>query len=182
MSEVNAGPFQTGGLKVIRSYLRDYYQNLMEIPGKENDIATGFAIGIFISFSPWIGLHIILIFLVTRLFKKSFGAGVLASLVFNPITAPFLWTIEYRVGKLVMSIFNGYNAPSLKISFTEFSVLWDNIVTAFYPIFFGGLVLGVPASLLSYFLVQRSLRLYRKRVYGKVSERLKARQEKKSRK
>ncbi len=182
MSEINTGPSLTGGLKAIRGYLHDYYQNLMDIPGQENDVATGFAIGIFISFSPWIGLHIIIIFILTKLFRKSFGAGVLASLVFNPLTAPFLWTIEYRTGKVILNAFTDYSAPGLKLSFTDFSVLWDNFVQAFYPILVGGTVLGVPAAIAAFLLVQRSLRLYRKRVYGKVSERLKARHEKKSRK
>ncbi len=166
------------GSKGIRGYLDEYYRNLMNIPGKENDIATGFAIGILISFSPWIGLHLILVFLLTKLFRKSFGAGALASLVFNPLTAPFLLTIEYRTGRLVMGMFTEPVPRLTKISIADFSVLWENIVQVFYPLFIGGLVLGVPASILSFFLVQRALRVYRNRVYGKVSDRLKARQKK----
>ncbi|MFO8057430.1 MAG: DUF2062 domain-containing protein [bacterium] len=175
--ERSAAPGQSGGMGRIKGHLAEYYQNLMDIPGKENDVAVGFAIGIFISFSPWIGLHLIIIFLLTHVFRKSFGAGLLASLVFNPFTAPFFWTLEFRTGRLVIGLFSRQPKQEFKISFSDFEALWDSVVQVFYPIFIGGLVLGVPAAVLSYFLVQRSLRIYRNRVYGRVSERWKARQE-----
>jgi uncharacterized protein (DUF2062 family) len=151
----------------IRKQVSDYYWKLMNVPGQINDVAIGFAIGVFIAFSPWVGFHTILAFLIVLALRKSVAAGILGTLVMNPVTGPFIYTLEFELGKRVLH----YRRARIPSDFTfEVSTLhsfWHTGMRILLPITVGSVIIGAAAAVIAYFLLRRSLQAYRAKVYLK---------------
>jgi uncharacterized protein len=155
----------------IRGRTSDYWDDLMNTPGQINDVAGGFAIGLLVSFTPLIGLHVALTFLITLWLRKSFGAAVLATLVFNPLTAPIFWAAELEVATLILGKPDFVLPDSLTFNLAGFKLLIFSFKSVFYSLFFGGMILGIPISYMNYVFVKRSLISYRKRIYERRKRR-----------
>ena len=61
------------------------------LPGSGQAIAGGFAWGAAMSFTPFIGLHILLSAIGAWVSRCSIVAAVLGTIVGNPWTFPFIW-------------------------------------------------------------------------------------------
>jgi len=139
----------------------------MTLPGKIEDVAGGFAIGVFIGFSPWHGFHLVLAAALAALFRKNVAAGLLGAMVFNPLTSLLILTAEFKLGRIMTGSppieFPAHVTYDLEV----LHALWRLGEEVFYPVLFGSLVLGAAAAVAGYFLVRRFLAAYRRRVYLK---------------
>lgn len=61
-------------------------------------IAAGLAVGAAVSFSPFVGFHIILSIVLARLLRANWIAAALGTAWGNPWTFPFLFTSSYVTG------------------------------------------------------------------------------------
>ncbi len=61
-------------------------------------VSTGFAIGIFIALTPTIGVQIPLIILAALFLRVNIPVAVAASWVTNPLTAPVIYSLQYKLG------------------------------------------------------------------------------------
>jgi uncharacterized protein (DUF2062 family) len=154
-------------IEYLKKRLSDYYTELMNTPGRINDVAGGFAIGVFVALSPWMGLHTVLVLALAFLFRKSLAAAILGSLVFNPFTGIFIFSLEFELGALISGSPPVEFPSHLSFDLNGLRELWRMGAGIFYPLFFGSLVLGTAAAVFSYFFVRRSLVTYRSRVYLK---------------
>lgn len=155
-------------MKALRHYLSDRYNRLMNMPGKIDDVAMGFAIGVFFAFSPWLGLHTALTFVITLVLRKNFAAGILGSLVFNPFTGPFIFYLEFAVGRRLLGAEKLSLPRGMTVDFHGLKLLWHAGFDVLYPLIAGSLVLGSLMAVLSYFLLQRALQVYRAKIYLKA--------------
>ena len=64
---------------------------LKRLQGTPYSIATGFACGVAISFTPFIGFHMILAALTAWLIRGNIIASAIGTIVGNPWTFPFIW-------------------------------------------------------------------------------------------
>lgn len=71
---------------------------LSRINTSPHGIAAGFAAGAAASFTPLLGLHIILGCAIAFITRGSMIAAVLGTLVGNPVTFPFMFSATYWVG------------------------------------------------------------------------------------
>ena len=67
--------------------------------GTPHSIAGGFAAGAAISFTPFVGGHLVLAALVSWLTRSNIVAGLLGTAVGNPWTFPFIWLWIYELGR-----------------------------------------------------------------------------------
>ena len=65
-------------------------------------VALGFAAGVFISSTPFIGFHMILSAAVAWIIGGSMVAALLGTFVGNPLTYPLFWVGSYEVGSLML--------------------------------------------------------------------------------
>lgn len=77
-------------------------KRLVRLPGTPHNIACGFACGAAISFTPLIGLHILLGMLLAWLLRGHMIAAVVGTVVGNPWTFPFIWLVTYKVGQILL--------------------------------------------------------------------------------
>jgi len=95
------------------------------LPGSGYAIAGGFAWGAAMSFTPFIGLHIVLSAAGAWVSRCSVVAAVIGTVVGNPWTFPLIWVWLYKAG-----VFMGFGAHGMEAEALNFSVLFGNVTTA----------------------------------------------------
>jgi len=146
-------------------------RRLLAIDDPPERTALAFSIGIFIAFSPFLGLHTILATLLAFLFRFNKIAIYTGTFVNNPfLTLVPIIVASYAVGAFIMG-------RPLRIPPEGIELLTDPHIfsTGYYrqlfvqsrylvePFAVGGMVLSVVCSLIAYPLTLRALRIYRSR-------------------
>ncbi len=141
---------------------------LVRVGGDSVHVALGFALGVFLGVFPTFGLGIPLSLVLSSMFRWNRVSAVLGSLVMNPLTTPFFWTLSGTLGaalfrtdtkKVLMSVQNGERLRSLTMG--------AGIYLA------GNTIIALVSAVIAYFLALRAVTLYRK----KRKERKKRRRE-----
>jgi uncharacterized protein (DUF2062 family) len=136
--------------KSFKSLLRKF-MDLDDSPGK---IALSFAIGVFIAFSPLLGTHLIMVFLIILIFRVSKVAILTGALINNPWTIVPMYTAGTFLGFIIL------RQPLAKFpnfSLSDFSSLpnfFDKFKIILYPYLIGCTVLGLFAALIAFFIVK----------------------------
>ncbi|MBU6474963.1 MAG: DUF2062 domain-containing protein [Alphaproteobacteria bacterium] len=80
-----------------------YKHRIARLPGTPYYIACGFATGMAVSFTPFVGFHLMLGGLVTWLLGGSLVAMALGAVLSgNPWTYPFIWIGCYKLGRFML--------------------------------------------------------------------------------
>lgn len=143
--------------------------NIIHVDDSPNRIALGAAIGLFISWTPAVGLHTLLVLAVTSLTKANKFVAIAFSLVFNFITAPLILYTNYVLGGIILNRFR--DGPPLsqeqvtalfKDLFTSGSIItnfyhtefWQKLVTLLINIgpelWIGGFLIGSIVAIAGY--------------------------------
>jgi uncharacterized protein (DUF2062 family) len=144
-------------------WLRRTGQILLHVEDSPSRVALAFAVGVFIAFSPLLGIHTLLAIVIAVAFRLSKPAIVVGAWTNNP------WTIApmYSAGTLVGCFVLGVSPASL--SEIDWSLhgraFYESLVDGFRPLLMpfvvGNLLLGAVAAIAS-FLVLRFLLKQRK--------------------
>ena len=139
-------------MKVFRK-IRNYYYFLIKGRESPERIARGMAIGVFIAFSPFLGLHTLLCIFLSLIFNGSKTASLFGSFLFcNPISIPVIYFSEFEVGKYIMKIFK-LEVDILTLSdfkHITFKALIEIGKSVFIPVFIGSVVLGGIFAIIAY--------------------------------
>ena len=141
----------------ITKKAKNYYYILIKGRESPERIAKGFAVGVFIAFSPFLGFHTILCIFFSLLLNASKTASILGSLVCNPLTIPIIYFSEYEIGKLIMK-FLRFDVQNVSLS--DFKAVTLKAIIEFgesvaYPVFIGSIIFGVVFSIIAYILSKR---------------------------
>ena len=131
-------------VKRIISY---YKLKLARLPASPHAIASGFACGSMVSFSPLLGLHFLLAIVFAYLIRGNFVAALLGTFVGNPVTFPFIWGLIYKVGTFVVSSKNKEFNYEINID-----MIISQTYEIFLPMLLGGAVLALPVWLITYLI------------------------------
>jgi hypothetical protein len=145
-------------------WLRRTGQILLHVEDSPSRVALAFAVGVFIAFSPLLGIHTLLAIVIAVAFRLSKPAIVVGAWTNNP------WTIApmYSAGTLVGCFVLGVSPASLsEIDWslhgrTFYESLAAGLRPLLLPFVVGNLLLGAAVALAS-FLVLRFLLKQRKR-------------------
>jgi len=160
-----------------------FVHRLKRLPDSPHKIALGFACGIFVCFTPFFGLHVLLAALLALVIRGNVLAALIGTLFGNPFTFPVIGTICYRFGHFLLGL--GREDPrteTLRSAFgraaTEFRqnienmlesrpVSWDGvndlIQLTLMPYFVGGAFIGVVFSALIYVVARSLVQAYQNR-------------------
>lgn len=81
---------------------RYWLKRLLRLSATPHAIALGAAIGVFVSFTPFLGLQFALIFAAALLLRANPAAGAISSFVANPLTFPLIWFATFQLGHLLL--------------------------------------------------------------------------------
>jgi uncharacterized protein (DUF2062 family) len=122
---------------------------IKRLPGTPHSIAAGFACGIFISFTPFLGFHFIASMLLTFLVRGNYVAAAVGNMIGNPWTLPFMWLTSYQLGVLILGPEAGIRTPA---DVDAWTIAWvtNNFGRLFWPMTVGGIPAGLVAALACY--------------------------------
>jgi len=150
---------------------RASFRRLLAIDDPPERTALAFSIGIFIAFSPFLGLHTILATLLAFLFRFNKIAIYTGTFVNNPfLTLVPIIVASYAVGAFIMG--RPLRIPPEGVELLRHPHIFSAdyyhqlFVQSRYlvePFAVGGMVLSVVCSLIAYPLTLRALRIYRSR-------------------
>ena len=127
--------------------IRYYSKRLLRLSGTPHSIAIGFAAGVALSMTPFIGFHYLLCFVVAFLIRGNVLAAVLGTTIGNPLTFPFIWLATYETGSLILSWFGRDHAP-LGLDQIAHGLLNDSLRNI-WPIVEPMLVGSIPVAMLT---------------------------------
>jgi uncharacterized protein (DUF2062 family) len=134
---------------------------------RQNDsahrIALGVACGVFMSFSPLIGIHVLGAAVLAWILGANLLASAAGTLVGNPALFPLIWVWIYKAGKFILGESHIRRAPAP----FELSMLWHSPVEALKPVLLptmiGGTVSGLVAAAVAYGLARAAVLGYQAR-------------------
>ncbi len=137
--------------------LRVSFLRVRRLKGHPGKVAGGVAIGVFLAMTPTVPLQTVLAVLVAFLFRQSKLAAIFALLVNNPISMPFIYLLDYKLGQVVTG------GAALDFSNVTFSIsrLINLGWSLSYPLLIGGLITGLIGAIPAYFLTRRLILHYR---------------------
>lgn len=116
-------------------------------------IALGLAIGVGVSFSPFIGTHLIQAAIIAFILRANIIAALIGTIIGNPWTFPFMWWAATELGSFLFEIF-GFPASVTLPHDMHFSDIITVIKTQpsriFTPWLLGGYILAIASILISY--------------------------------
>ncbi|MFK4764914.1 DUF2062 domain-containing protein [Desulfobaculum sp. SPO524] len=143
----------------LRRWIRYSYLRIMRLGATPHCIALGLALGIFIGFMPIVPFQTVAVLTLAFIFKGNKIAAALGTWISNPIDLPFFYYGLYLVGRWVLP----FDGPGFDPKHLEMSQLIATGWELFAMMVTGGLLLGIPASIATYFITRRMVVGYRKR-------------------
>jgi uncharacterized protein (DUF2062 family) len=128
-------------------------KRVMRLSGSPHAIAAGFAAGVFASFTPFIGFHFILSFVVAFLIGGNMLAAAFGTALGNPLTFPAIWVSTYKIGNFVLGVEHAdVHADTISASLTTQSL--GSIFPLLQSMTIGSVPLGIGFGLAAYFSVR----------------------------
>lgn len=169
-----------GGWTRAFYYIR---HRLRRLPGSPERIARGVWAGVFVTFTPFYGLHFIVAALVSRLVQGNLLAALLSTFFGNPLTYIPIGVVSLQTGHFLLGAeFERGSERSLINKFTDaggdlmhnfwaifsdaqmdwhgLQIFWSEV---FYPYLIGGIVPGIIVATIAYYLSVPVIRAYQKR-------------------
>lgn len=163
---VSEGLYPRGGWRRAASYVM---HRLRRLPDPPYRIARGIAAGVFVCFTPFFGLHIVLAMALAFLMQGNIMAAAIATFFGNPITFPIIASVAVELGSWMLGLPGGMQLASIMAAFSSASVeIWFNIGAmfgsqatewgrlddffrqVFMPYLVGGIVPGVITAVAAY--------------------------------
>jgi hypothetical protein len=143
------------------------YDRFIKLRGCPREIARGFAVGIFVGFTPTLGVQMLIAVPLAALLKSNKLAAAAGVWISNPVTVPFIYGLTYFVGSRLTGL-SGH--PS--IGFAPGITLVEVAARAphfFWTLAVGGIAVGLPVAVAGYSLSLAAVTRYRERIQPKIA-------------
>ncbi len=148
---------------------------VLHLDEEPSRLARGLAIGVFIGFTPFYGLHTLLALAAAFVFRLNKVATITGAWINLPWFAPFVYGFSLKLGEAVLSgDFGRFSwaglsglpeaaSAYLRASPREhagelWQVLWDMLFVASKPLFVGTTLVGVVLGIATYFVALEAIR------------------------
>lgn len=124
---------------------------LLNINARPEKVSRGYALGIFLATTPFVGMKVLIALGLTTFLRWSRLAAVIGVYHNNILTGPLYYSIAFFVGNWLTP--TDVSLP--EISGMSAKMLFDALYGSwsfFRTLFLGGLILGIPLSLTAFFM------------------------------
>ena len=120
-----------------------YRHKINRIKDVPEAISIGLAWGAAVSFTPLLGLHIVICFLGTFVMRGNILAAAAGTIIGNPWTFPFIFYFDYKIGEFF------YNDEIEEFNI-QISFLMENFEELFLPTLIGSIPVSIIVWLITY--------------------------------
>ena len=145
-------------MQSLRSYWHDLKAKMVKDPLPPEDVAAGWALGMFIGCSIPFGLQLVVSIPLAMMMRVSKIGATVGTLITNPVTIFFIYPAQTWV--MYNLLFGNREMGELPTEWTRQSVMAMSgpVIISF---FLGGLLLALILSPITYFVVKRIVIKYR---------------------
>jgi hypothetical protein len=140
----------------VRSF-RYLGKRVMRLADSPHAVATGFACGVFVSWTPFIGFHFLMSALMAYMIGGNLVASAIGTTVGNPLTFPLMWWLAYETGNRMLG---AASAGGAGVPDASTPLVWAEIVPILKPMMIGAVPLGLASGLVTYVIVRQLVRMY----------------------
>jgi uncharacterized protein len=144
----------------MNKYVRERIREVLKLNEPPARLALAFSLGIFIAFSPWLGLHIVSALFLAWLFRLNKVVVLTANFVNNPWTIVPMYAFCLWFGVKITG--GGIAVPEIAWKSLGFIDLFNILRPFLWPFVAGTVVVGAAASALSYFPFLWAVKRYRR--------------------
>lgn len=165
---------------------------LRRLPDSPERIARGIAAGLFTTFTPFYGMHFIIAGMLAKMMNGNILAALMATFFGNPLTYLPIGVIALKTGHFLLGSELHHEVDNTLIEkfagagqdflhnlwalFTDADANWSRLSVffdeVFYPYMIGGIIPGIIAGLIGYYLSVPLISAYQKRRRGKLKKKL----------
>ncbi len=154
--------------RTLLTSIQKTYERFLKIRGHPREIALGFALGLFVGMTPFMGLHTIAAVAVAALFKWNKISAAISVWITNAVTAPLIYGITYLVGARLMGIEKAFNLKDIN----SLSSVYDLILKTpeiVWAMIVGGMVIGLPLAFIGYYFAFSITSRYQEEIKAKIA-------------
>jgi uncharacterized protein (DUF2062 family) len=150
---------------------RSWLATLVSLDESPWRMALALAVGVFISFTPFLGFQTLLAFLIATVARLNLALTIAGTWLNLPWFAPFVYAFCFRLGEAVLtgdwSSFSPASihglAAYLRVSPREtagtlYQMVWDMLFVASMPLFVGTTLVGLVLAVAAYFITLEAVR------------------------
>jgi len=137
-------------MKGIINFFKLHKNRIIRIKDFPESVAIGLSWGVAISFTPLLGLHLIICYLGTWIMRGNIIAATVGTIIGNPWTFPIFFYVDFKIGTLFF--FEDIYFHEFKINF-----FINNFERLFYPTLIGSLPLAIISWFCTYYLIKKYL-------------------------
>ncbi|MGA1801187.1 DUF2062 domain-containing protein [Rhizobium sp. HT1-10] len=157
--------------------IRYFQRRIVRLTASPHAIAAGFTAGIIVSWTPVIGVHIVIAFVLAYLVGGNLLAATLGCLAAgNPFTYPFIWAITWEIGHLILGRESGDQSGSIDLPalFHNLDIwqLWGGVLE---PMLLGAIPPAILSGLIVYSITFYGVRGFQRRRKARLMERARER-------
>ncbi len=147
--------------------LRKAYERFLKIRGNPREIGLGFALGIFVGMTPFMGMHTAIAVFLAAMLKWNKFAAAISVWISNPVTAPFIYSVTYLVGSWFVPPQRPFVLPPT-FDLDALILLVKMGPEFFWVLMVGGAITGLPLAIAAYFMAFGAIVEYRKTILQKL--------------
>jgi uncharacterized protein (TIGR03546 family) len=141
---------------VISTYkLKQQFKKILSLDAHPGHISAGFAVGVFISFTPFFGLHTLLAIALAFIFRLNKVTCITGSWVNTPLTVVPTLVASYNLGRLLRG------KPVRELTFANLD--WHSIQPYAKSILLGSSIIGFMAAVVAYFICYWLVTFFRRK-------------------
>jgi len=122
---------------------RQRIKQILSLDSHPGHIAVGFAVGVFISFTPFFGIHTPLAIAAAFIFRLNKLTCITGAWVNTPLTVVPLLAASYKLGQVLQGL------PPMELRFDRLE--WEVLKPYATSLLLGSSILGFVAAVASYF-------------------------------
>lgn len=146
--------------------LRHAYKKMLRVKSSPHDVALGLALGVFVGLLPIIPFQSVTVLVLAMALRCSKPTALLGTLISNPLNIPFLYFIMFRLGRFFLPDMRGRYNPEHWTMSELLQTGWH----VFGAMFLGGVLIGIPSAIATYFLARYLTRLHHARRAKKMAD------------
>ncbi len=160
----NGRQAKTGLWARFKRILRFNYLRIIRLKTSAHSIALGVALGVFVGFLPIIPLQSVTVLTLAFIFRGNKIAAFFSTFFSNAANLVPFYAMLYFVG----SYFVPFETVKLDYAHLRMTELIQQGWDIFIVMMVGGVVLGIPAAIIMYFLTRKAVLAYRRRRAAKL--------------
>jgi len=135
---------------ISREKLKQQFKQIMSLDSHPGHISAGFAVGVFISFTPPIpGLHTALALIIALVFRLNKLTCITGTWINSPITVVPSLVLSYKLG---IWILGGPATSDMNIRNLDWASLKEVMLHHSKPLLLGCSIIGFVAAVAAYFI------------------------------